>query len=406
MIAFPDAQREVVDACAALAAQNVGLEEAVGRVAALSVRAIEDLIPFARSAMDGFAIAVDDLTSLPQTLPVAGAVFAARTTLEHIHARGTATAIATGAALPVGADAVVPIEDVELIADSIRITQRVEPGEAIFPPGEDARAGDVLLERGTVITPGMLGILAAAGHGRVSVHRKPVVSILCGGDELVSIGERPGHGQIRNSNAPVIAATLIAFGAVVRCTVALPDDRESIRVALGEALRASDLVITTGGASVGERDFIKGLCIELGVHFAFDTVALRPAKPTAFGRHETAAIAVLPGNPAAAFVALHEFVRPAVRALSGDRDLFAPRVFATLDGTINAKPQRHFAAFAALAATSAGLVARPLENQCSSLTRTIAESCGFILVPPGSHTYRAGDSVPFDVVDWSKLERR
>ena len=406
MIAFPDAQCAIVAACRALPLESVSLEAATGRIAGQTVYADEDLIPFARSAMDGYAVFAEDVRAFPVTLPVAAATFAAPAHADERHARGTATAIATGAALPTGADAVVPFEDVARVGETVRIERHVRSGDAVFPPGEDARAGDELLQAGRTIAPAMLGILAASGHARVVVHRRPVVSIICGGDELVPIDARPGHGQIRNSNAPVLAATLAAFGADVRTVETIADRRELLQTALRAAFETSDLVVTTGGASVGERDYIKSICRELGVTFAFETVALRPAKPTAFGTLGATVIAILPGNPAAAFVALYEFVRPAVRALGGEIEPFVSRITARLEGTINAKSERHFAAFAALTATSNGLTVRPLENQCSSLTRTIAESGGFILVPPGSHTYRTGDPVAVDVVDWTKLETR
>jgi molybdopterin molybdotransferase len=154
---------------------------------------------------------------------------------------------------------------------------------------------------------------------------------------------------------------------------------------------------------VGERDVVKQIFEELGVTFAFRTVALRPAKPSAFGVRGDVRIAVLPGNPAAAFVAFHEFVRPAVLALAGRRDAFLPRIIAHLDGTIRAKPERTFVAFASLRVTVDGFVAIPLANQCSSLTRTTAEACGFIVVPPGTQTYSRGDRIDFDVVDWTKI---
>jgi molybdopterin molybdotransferase len=201
----------------------------------------------------------------------------------------------------------------------------------------------------------------------------------------------------------MVAAALVAAGAVVGSTVRLKDDRDSVRAALREACDTADLVVTAGGASVGERDFMKAACGDLGVSFFFRSVALRPAKPTAFGRRGTTLVAVLPGNPAAAFVALHEFVAPAVRALAGQREVRLPRVSAALNGTVRAKPERHFAAFAALATGPSGFIATPLENQCSSLTRTAVDAAGLIIVPPGAHTYESGDRVEFDVFDWTRV---
>ena len=402
LMAFPEAQSAIVASCGALASEPVALGAARGRVAAETLVATEDLVPFARSAMDGYAVASADLRDVPIALPVRGGAFAGSGTGTP-HLRGTATPIATGAALPPGADAVVPIEDTVREGDRVRFAESVAPGDAVFPPGEDARRGDVLVEAGTALGPAAMGILAAAGTTTVRVHRRPVATVLCSGDELVDLAVVPGPGQIRNSNAPVIAAALADLGADVRAVISLADDRAAMRAALDAALNASDLVVTTGGASVGERDFVKPVCDELGVAFAFRTVALRPAKPSAFGRRGDAAIAVLPGNPAAAFVAFHELVHPAVRALAGYRDVLPPSVVASLDGEIRSKPGRHFAAFAALIAGPRGFVARPLRNQCSSLTRTVAEAAGFIIVPPGEAAYRDGDPLRFDVVDWAKL---
>jgi molybdopterin molybdotransferase len=401
MIAFPEAQRAVIEVCAALEAESVALGDALGRVLAVDAIAEEALVPFARSAMDGYAVFSGDLVLLPRTLPVAAAVYAAPGT--RLHVPGTATAIATGAALPAGADAVVPFEDASFADGSIRVEQPVEAGDAVFPPGDDALAGEVLVRRGDVVTAAALGILAAAGYARIAVHRRPVVTIVCSGDELVPVEARPGNGQIRNSNAPLLAAAIATFGGVVRQVTTVADDRERLTAALDEALRASDLVVTTGGASMGERDYVKAAATSLGVVFAFEQVALRPAKPTAFGRRGATVLAVLPGNPAAAFVALHEFVGPAIRALSGTAQPLPARIEVALDGSIHSKPGRHFAAFAELLATEAGLVARPLGNQCSSLTRTAAEACGFIVVPPGAAAYESGTRVAFDVVDWTKL---
>jgi molybdopterin molybdotransferase len=401
VIAFPEAQRAVIASCKALAAETVGLDAALGRVLAGDVIAEEALVPFARSAMDGYAVATADLLVLPRTLPVAGSAYAAPGT--RVHVRGTATAIATGAALPLGSDAVVPFEDVALEAGAIRVDQPVRAGDAVFPPGDDAQAGETLARRGRVVTSAVLGILAAAGHARIAVHRRPVVTIVCSGDELVAVEARPAAGQIRNSNAPMLAAAITNFGGVVREVITSADDRAGLSAVLDRALSASDLVVTTGGASMGERDYVKATATALGVHFAFEQVALRPAKPTAFGTRGTAALAVLPGNPAAAFVALHEFVGPAVRAFAGNDALRPPRLVVTLEGSIHSKPGRHYAAFAELLATDGGFVARPLGNQCSSLTRTAAEACGFIIVPPGETTYVSRDRVEFDVVDWSKL---
>ncbi|MBV9103911.1 MAG: hypothetical protein JO060_09980 [Candidatus Eremiobacteraeota bacterium] len=223
------------------------------------------------------------------------------------------------------------------------------------------------------------------------------------GDEVVEPGVRPAHGQIRNSNAALLSATLQRWGCRIVSCVHAGDDEGLLRSRLSEALANCDLLVTTGGASVGERDFMKGLLRQLGATFVFDSVALRPAKPSAFARYENVRVAVLPGNPSSAFVALHELVRLAALTLSGESEVALPRLEARLEGRLHGKAQRTYAAYASLHIASDGFVATPLDNQCSALTRTASEAAGFIIAPPGRHEYEPGDRVLVDVVDWSKL---
>jgi molybdopterin molybdotransferase len=401
MMPFDEAQRAVLAAAWSRPSELIELADATGRVVACDVIAGDDLVPFARSAMDGFAVRAADLAILPRTLPIGATVFAGAGA--PTHRAGTATAIATGGAIPAGADCVVPIEHVVVGPGRATFAEPVRPGDHIFPPGDDALRGDVLLGRGTRVTPAGIGLLAAAGHSRLAVHRRPRVAVICSGDELVGIDQTPGHGQVRDSNGLMLAAALTVAGAIVAPPRRFQDDRSAIRDALAGACDEADLVVTTGGASVGEHDFIKAACREIGVSFLFRNVALRPAKPTAIGVHGETIVAVLPGNPAAAFVALHEFVLPALRAQGGSREPLPPRVWARLEGTIHGKAARHFAAFATVASDPSGLIATPLGNQCSSLTRTAVDAAGLIIVPPGQHTYAPGDPVEVDLIDPARI---
>ncbi len=406
-VAFEEAQRRIVESCTPLGTERVALRDAAGRIAAATLEAREDLVPFARSAMDGFAVCAADMIDLPREFPVRARVYAELGSAEHTPQ--TATAIATGAPIPRGADTVLPIEDVETSDGVVRVLRPVEVGSCIFPPGEDARAGDVLIELGVVLRPSALGLLASAGHAEVEVYRKPRVVVVCTGDELVQIDAPPGYGQIRNSNAFAAAAAAEGLGARVITTTTVRDERAALRRALADALESADLVVTTGGASVGERDFVKPLFEELGVEFLFDTVALRPAKPSAFGRRAGAAgaapvhVAVLPGNPSSAFIALQEFVRPALFALGGRRDPLPSTHPARLDGRIRAKANSAFACYAQVRLREGCLIARPLDNQCSALTRTASEADGFILMQPGTETLGSGATVRVDVFDWTNV---
>jgi molybdopterin molybdotransferase len=401
MIAFEEALRRIAVACAPLGIEDVRLAEAAGRVLGLTLRAPADLVPFARSAMDGYAVRAAD-TRVPGALAVRGAVYAGAGE-SFAHAAGTATQIATGAPIPPGADAVLPIEVVVRKDGVIHVGSAVAPGTHVFPAGEDARAGDELATAGTVVRPSTLGLLAAAGVARVPVFRRPRVAIVTTGDELVDLEREPGPGQIRNSNAVVMSTTVSALGGTIAAVDQVSDDADALRAVFVEARSACDLLITTGGASVGERDLVKRLLRDAGCAFAFESVALRPAKPSAFGTLGDARVAVLPGNPSSAFVAFHELARPAFLALAGRADARMPRVRAALRGRIHGKAERTYAAYATLRLDGAGFVAAPLANQCSALTRTAADADGFIVVPPGRKEYATGDMVAVDVFDWSRV---
>jgi molybdopterin molybdotransferase len=403
MITFEEAQQKVLASAAILDSQPVALLDAVGRVTARPLYAADDLVPFARSAMDGYAIASDDVSDTPTRLTLREPMYAERSVARR-HVRGTATPIATGGPLPEGADAVLPIEDVERDADGIRFTGRIVAGKHVFAPGEDARAGDLLVPAGNTITPASLGLLASAGLSVVDVVRRPRIALVCSGEELVAVGAIPAFGQVRNSNAAMIGALVTAAGAEVCSSVWVRDDRHELSAAVSNALNNADVVITTGGASVGERDFMKPVMREAGVTFAFDGVALRPASPFAFGFRGCVLVAVLPGNPSSAFVALVEFVLPLIRALQGNARPRAVRVAATLRDRLHARPHRSYASFVALRVAKNGFEATPLPNQCSALTRTSAEAAGLAIVPPGDRDHLFGDIVDVDIIDWSRIE--
>ncbi len=402
LMPFADAQRAIVDACEPLGAECVPLARARGRIAASDVIATEVLVPYDRSAMDGFAVRARDAAT-GATLRVEPG-FAAAGTHPPALAPGTAMAIATGAPMPRDADAVVPIENTVQAGAYISVSEGVGPGEHVFPAGEDAMPGQCLVARGTRLRAADLGALAASGNVSVSVHLRPRVTVLCTGDELVPIEQAPGYGQIRNSNGVTLAHGIAALGGQVLAVHRVADTERAVALALAQALATSDLVVTTGGASVGKRDYVKAIARELGVALLFDTVAMRPSKPTAFGTVDFARLAILPGNPAAAYVALHELVRPGLLALAGDPMPLMPRVTARLrGGAVRAKPGRTFCAFARVTIASGGFEATLLDNQCSSLTQSAAAANGFIVVPDIAAQYRDGDPVTVDIIDWATV---
>jgi molybdopterin molybdotransferase len=403
LMPFAEAQRAIVATCEPLPRERVPLERALGRIIADDVVAAEILVPYDRSAMDGFAVRAADAAT-GAVLAVSGA-FAAAGSAPPILAPGTALPIATGAPLPHGADAVVPIEDTTPAAEAfVRIDDGVAAGDHVFPAGEDAMPGQLLVRAGTRLAPADLGVLAAAGVALASVRLEPRVTLLCTGDELVAVDALPGYGQIRNSNAVTLGAAIASLGGRLIAVQRVGDSEAAVRKALAHALATSDLVVTTGGASVGKRDYVKRVARALDVRMLFDTIAMRPSKPSAFGTVGFAHLAILPGNPAAAYVAFHELVRPALLALAGDPRPYLPRIRARLvGGSVRAKTGRTFCAFARVALAADGFTAELLDNQCSSLTRTAAAANALVVVPDVPATFAPGDLVDVDVIDTTAL---
>ena len=402
---FDLAKSIVASAVVPLDSEPTPLSMALGRVAAEDIVAEEDLVPYARSAMDGYALrAADTLGASPGSplgLPVAGRTFTGegRSTLLD----GTALGITTGAPVPADADAVIPHEKVTVRDGMIFIDHAVATGDCIFPPAEDVRRGEMLLKRGSILHPGLMALLAFVGRPEVLVYRRPVVALLCTGSELVDVTERPQCGQVRNSNAYSLRALLSECGAEVRYCGTVTDNSDELRSALETAREGADLLVTTGGASVGERDLIKAVLEGLGAEFEFRRVAIRPGKPFAFGRWRGLPVCILPGNPAAAFVCHQEFVRPVVLGMAGRENVELPTVQATLAGCAKSKAGSRYFLFGNLSITRLGFLVNPLENQCSALVRNPAMANALIVVPEGPAVYESGDQVTVQVLSWDNV---
>ena len=312
LLALEEAQRRILDRVVRLPVERIALGEAAGRVLTEPATARVDLPPFDASAMDGFALRAEDT---PGSLPVAERIAAGRPASRDLRA-GEAMGIATGAAIPAGADAVIPLEHVADHDNSIEIAEPVPAGSNVRPRGGDLRAGEVVVPAGARLGPAQLGALAAAGIADISSTARPRAAVLSTGSELRRPGERLEPGQIYEANSILLAAQLESAGAVVDQLDAVADDEEAHRAALERGLEA-DALVTSGGVSVGPHDLVRSVGAELGIEEVLWGVAVKPGKPLWFGVRGQTLVFGLPGNPVSSLVCFELFVRPAVLSLQG-----------------------------------------------------------------------------------------
>jgi molybdopterin molybdotransferase len=311
-----DARALLLERLSPLPAETLALASSlVGRVVAADVRAAHDLPPFDNSAMDGYAVRASDAAA---QLPVNGQAFAGDDPARlEPH---TAMPIATGAPLPEGADAVVPIERAAVQGDRVSFEGPVGVGDHVRPRGTDVPAGAVVISAGNALRPLALAAIATSGVAEVSCHRAPRVCVVVTGDELVAPGEPLEHGQIHESNSILIAARCAQAGASVVSVERVRDDAEATRQALGHALENADVVVTSGGVSVGARDHVKPSLAALGVEQLFWRLAVQPGRPTWCGLRGDRVVFGLPGNPLSVLVGLELLLLPALRRLAGAAD--------------------------------------------------------------------------------------
>jgi len=324
MISVGGALRLVRRNTPVLPAERIALGRSPGRILAEDIRAASDIPPFDRSAMDGYALLSSDVAAAPVELRVVGTIRAGEGRPGRIRV-GTCKAIMTGAPLPLGADAVQRVERTRRDGDRVTILAPVRPGEAVRARGSETIRGRVVLERGSLIGPAEVAVLATFGRTLVPVRRTPRVSILATGDELVDVAGKPGPGQIRNSSAWSLAAQFRRLGVEAESLGIARDDPVELRDRIRETL-GRDLVVITGGVSVGKFDFVKCALEDLGFELLFTKVAMRPGRPTVFARKGSTLVFGLPGNPVSTFVAFENFVRPAVGIMTGRQRPGLPRV--------------------------------------------------------------------------------
>jgi molybdopterin molybdotransferase len=393
LIAIDQAIEHVLGQTQPLPAQTVAIDEALHRVLAADVRAVGDVPPFPCSAMDGYALLAGPSGRRLRIVGESRAGVPSR----HRLGGGEAIRVSTGAAIPPGAESVIPQEDVDLDdgSEDVIVTCQDSPaGAHVRGAGEDMRAGTTVLRAGHWLGPVQLGAAVAAGAGTVEAVRRPRVAVLCTGDELRAPGEPLGPGEIHNSNAPMLTGLSLDAGAEVGPAGRLPDDRQATIDGIGAAIDDSDVVIITGGVSVGPHDHVKPALSALSVRELFWSVALQPGKPTWFGVADDGTLVFgLPGNPVSAVVTFSLFVAPALAAMQRAPAPAPPSSTAVLGTELPRNPRREQAVRVALTDGPEGVTATPTGAQGSHILSSLLAADALGMIPMGDGVVAAGDEI-------------
>ena len=380
MLSFQEALERLLGAASPVGAERVPLEDAVGRVLAEDLHARVAMPAFDYSAMDGYAVASADLAGAgPWLLPVAGESAAGGQPPPL--RRGTACRIFTGAEVPAGADAVVMQEETERSGDMVAIKRGARAGDHIRRRGEDLAEGALALARGARVGPGQVALAASLDRPALLVARRPIVSVLCSGDELRAPGAPGRPGSIAESNGYFVAAAARAAGAIARVGPFVRDDRDEAARAVAEALRGADVLVTVGGVSVGDHDVIRPALEAAGTTLDFWRVAMKPGKPLAVGRAGAVHVLGLPGNPASASLTFLLFGVPLLRALAGDAAPLPCRSPVVVAGSVKRSAGRTEFLRARLDRTVAPARAVLLSNQASGAVTSFAQADALVVVP-------------------------
>jgi molybdopterin molybdotransferase len=392
------AQRIILESVAAPSVESVKLEQSLGRVLAEDIRANRDLPPYDVSAMDGYAVRSEDVASVPVTLEIIEDVRAGDMPCLTVQA-GQCARIMTGAPMPPGADAVVRVEDSQqLTASRVQIAKAVKTGKDVRPQGENMRNGDVVLKPGTEITPGVIGVLATVKAAQIQVFRRPRVAILSTGNELEGMGEAVDPNKIPDSNSYALMAQVQALGIEPILLGIARDDPEELERYLLRGLEF-DVLLVSGGTSVGVHDYVRPTIEKLGVQMKFWRVAIRPGHPLAFGSTGKTLVFGLPGNPVSSMVCFEEFVVPALRSMLGNARRYRRTLTARLAHPVKIRPGRTEFIRVQITYDDTGYSASSTGTQSSGVLLSMAKADGLLVVPSDSSGFAAGEQVTVQLLD-------
>ncbi|ADE12888.1 molybdopterin molybdotransferase MoeA [Sideroxydans lithotrophicus] len=398
------AQRCVIEAVGQLGTENVALEQCLGRVLAEDVRANRDQPPYDVSAMDGFALRSADVAKAPATLEIIEDIKAGDMPRKTVQA-GQCTRIMTGAPVPPGADAVIRVEDTQSVSDArVQINVPVKPDNDIRPKGEGMRNGEVVLVKGTELTPGAVGMLAMVKRSSVQVYRQPRVAILSTGDELEGLNDPFDANKIPDANSYALMAQVQALGVQPTLLGIARDKPEELRLYLQEGLQF-DALLVSGGTSVGVHDYVRPTLEALGVQMRFWRVEMKPGHPMAFGATAESFVFGLPGNPVSSMVCFEQFVLPALRRMMGHASIYRRTVEARLTHEVKHKHSRTEFVRVMLSREEGGYTATSTGAQGSGILASMSKAEGLLVVPPQSKGLAAGSLVTVQLLDGTAYQQ-
>lgn len=401
MIRVSEARKIILDNVSPMGTEVAALDDCLFRVLAEPVYARRNVPPLDNSAMDGFALMAaatgQASDAAPASLPIVRTIKAGDVAGSSV-GPGEAVRIMTGAPIPAGVDTVVPVENTYIEAENLYLTVPLKPGANIRRSGEDITEKSEVLSAGRPLRPADIGLIASQGIAQLQVFRKPIVSIMATGDEVVSLGEIPHEAQIYSSNSHALAALVKECGAIPRQLGIGRDEPEHLAAMIDEGL-TSDVLITTGGISMGDYDYLKDVFEEVGVKVLFWKVAQKPGKPMTFGVRGARPVFALPGNPVSATLSFELYARPALRKMMGHTRLFRPTVMAVLDQSIRKKKGRRNFIRGIVERREGILYTRTTGEQGSGILRSMSEANGIIILPEDDEGAEAGQRVEVYLLD-------